>query len=119
MSNGTSDWGDDIVEEPIDTDIPSDPLPKFLAELRDGTAPKAPEEGLARARRIESMKRDIGNLNDFMNDLDRYYEHSKSAELVGTDVYRYMNDFIRASRKKVQTKIRRMYEELNYLKDHS
>jgi transposase len=47
-------------------------LPRGLAELRDGIAPPAPNQGQARARRLEQMQRDIAACADFVADCDRY-----------------------------------------------
>jgi hypothetical protein len=61
-------WGDD----PPTFDHLIVDLPRGLAELRDGIAPPARNQGQARARRLEQMQRDIAACADFVADCDRY-----------------------------------------------
>jgi transposase len=57
-------WNADVLTEQT--------LTRTQIELRDGIAPSPPNQGAARARRLEQMQRDIAACADFVADCDRY-----------------------------------------------
>lgn len=116
-------WADDDISESQGVEVrnvfkESNELPKFLTDLRDGLVGPSPEAGMARARRLEKMQKDVVALSEFVNDLDRYFEHSKTAQLVGGEVGPYMAKFIRDTRNQAIRTGRTIYEQMNYLRSH-
>lgn len=111
-----NDWGSDEIPG---GENPPVPLPKALADLRDGTAQPNPNEGQAREQRLENMQANIVKLQAFKEDLVRYIEFQKDAPLVGTDVRRYMDSYLGDMLKSVKKKIQRTQDEMIYIREHS
>lgn len=111
-----SDWGDDTV-----TTQATEELPKYLTDLRDGIAAPQPNQGSARAARLEQMQRDIAALADFVADLDRYAEHIKQnpPPCVNTLVPIVMRRHVQDLRADAVAKGRRLHDELMYLRGRS
>lgn len=94
-------------------------LPRSIIALRDGTAPPAPNAGVARAARLTQMEVDDVALTDFVADLDRYIDHARTAELVGPIVGPYMAKLAREERSRLVAKQQKLREELAWLRSIS
>lgn len=90
-------------------------LPRNLAELRDGIAPPPADAGMARARRLEQMQREITECVAFVEDLDRYATHASQAQLVGRTVGPHMARYIAGLRKRTAAHARRLQDDLRKL----
>lgn len=111
-------WADDEIGLRVVQPIEVSELPQFLKDLRDGTAEPNLNEGQARVKRLEKMAKNVHDLSEFVNDLDRYAEHAKTAPLVGRDVGIYMGQLLKDIRAKVVAEGKERLEELQYVRSH-
>jgi hypothetical protein len=114
-------WENDMLETATPNIDSTVELPRYLAELRDGTAPPRPQQGAARARRLEQMQHDIIACDDFVADLDRYSQHLIACPpaCIGPTVPDTINAYIAKRRKQAVDMKRQLHEELIYLRSVS
>lgn len=116
------DWGMDNYQglEVVKTSTLEEvPLPKFLTDLRDGVAAPPREAGMARSRQLDKMAKDVADLQEFVEDLDRYAKHAKLAPLTGKAVGPYMERYIRLLRQQSVERGVALFDQLQYKRDHS
>jgi hypothetical protein len=116
--NSYDSWRNDMLEATIPLDDKVE-LPRYLVELRDGTAPPPVNQGVARSVRMAKMEANDVKLTDFLADLARYIDHADQAELVGDECGPYMAKFIRDERDRITAKQTKLREELAYLRSIS
>lgn len=93
-------------------------LPRSLAELRDGIAPPAPNQGAARQARIKRMEHEVALCADFVADCDRYrdalnaYPDPCLTPLVST----LMGQYLAKRRRQAVATMHRLCDELAVLR---
>lgn len=106
-------WGDDAGSELFQE---AAQLTRAQIALRDNVAPPLPNEGQARARRLEQMQHDIAQCADFVADLDRYASNAERAMLVGSVVGPHMARYISRLRATTVERGQHLRAELDYLR---